>query len=370
MKRTTIKDIAAEAGVSAAAVSMILNGRNLSRFTEQTIQNVYRASKSLGYVPKKQQRHKNPKKTILIVCPSIMNPYYATLIQSMEQEARLRGYLTTIFTTYWDKEAEREALEMAAEPQISGVIFSMIPQQPQLAEEASRHIPMVAVGDRTYNLKIDTVDVNNYAAGRMVASHLIGLGHKHIAYISTSLNAEHSSRLRRCDGLKDEYRESCPTGTVTIYAEDVSSHKELYVTQVEHQVGYSLARRCLAESPYVTAMVAINDMVAYGVRAALIDAGKDIPADISLCGFDNIYPSRFPAVELTTVEYAIVERGRSSMRLLSEKLRGESELIIDDNAITRVEYQCSLVVGKTTGPNLCFPDDFKPPSPVPHPGIC
>ena len=88
MKKPTIKDIAAAAGVSPASVSMILNGRNLSRFTEQTIQNVYRASRQMGYVSKKNQRHKNPKQTILIVCPSLMNPYYATLIQSMEQIGR------------------------------------------------------------------------------------------------------------------------------------------------------------------------------------------------------------------------------------------------------------------------------------------
>jgi len=349
MKKTTIKDIAAAAKVSPASVSMILNGRNLSRFTEQTIQNVYRASRQLGYVSKKRQRHKNPSETILIVCPSLMNPYYATLTQSMEQEARLRGYLTMIFTTYWDKAAEREVLEMAMEPHINGVIFSMIPQQPRLAEETSKVVPMVAVGDRAYNLKLDTVDVNNYSAGRMVAAHLIGLGHKHAAYISTTLNEEHSSRIKRYEGLRDEYAQSCPSGTVTVYSQDVSSHKELYVTGVEHEVGYALACRCLEESPHVTAIVAINDMVAYGVRAALIDAGKRIPEDISLCGFDNIYPSRFPGVNLTTIEHAIVERGKSSIRLLSEKLGGKSDLI-DENAITRVEYQSKLVQGSTTGP--------------------
>lgn len=348
MKKTTIKDIAAAAGVSPASVSMILNGRNLSRFTEQTIQNVYRTSRQMGYISKKNQRHKNPKQTILIVCPSLMNPYYATLIQSMEQEARLRGFSTMIWTTYWDKAAEQEALEMACEPYIAGVVFSMIPQQPKLAEETSKVVPMVAVGDRAYNLRLDTVDVNNYSAGRMVASHLIALGHKHVAYISTTLNDEHSSRMKRCDGLSDEYFQSCPSGTVTIYSQDVSAHKELYVTGVEHDVGYALALRCLKESPHITAIVAINDMVAYGVRAALIDAGKSIPEDISLCGFDNIYPSRFPGVDLTTIEHAIIERGKSSIRLLSEKLRGESDLM-DGNAITRVEYQSNLIVGKTTG---------------------
>ncbi|MCI9148146.1 MAG: LacI family transcriptional regulator [Hungatella sp.] len=349
MKKITIKDIAAAAGVSPASVSMILNGRNLSRFTEQTIQNVYRTSRQMGYISKKNQRHKNPKQTILIVCPSIMNPYYSILIQSMEQEAKLRGYLTMIFTTYWDKAAEREILEIASEPYITGVIFAMIPQQPQLAEETSKVVPIVAVGDRAYNLKLDTVDVNNYSAGRMIAAHLMELGHKHIAYVSTTLNDEHSSRIRRCDGLTDEYLQYCPLGTVTVYSQDVSAHKELYVTEVEHEVGYALTSRCLKETPHITAIVAINDMVAYGARAALIDAGKRIPEDISLCGFDNIYPSHFPGVELTTVEHAIVERGRSSVRLLSEKLKEESQLI-GENAITRVEYQSNLILGKTTGP--------------------
>lgn len=349
MKKPTIKDIAARAGVSPACVSMILNGRNLSRFSETTIQNVYQACRETGYVSKKQQRHKNPKEFILIVCPSLMNPYYATLIQSMEQEARLRGYFTMIFTTYWDKTAEQEILELAKEPNIAGIIFSMIPQQPHLAEEVSKHVPMIAVGDRNYNLNIDTVDVNNYNAGRMVAAHLIKLGHRHIAYVSTTLNAEHSSRMKRCSGLQDEYQQHCPQGSVTIYTQNVSSHKELYVTGVEHEVGYSLTKQCLSKSPQVTAIVAINDMVAYGVREALIDSGKRIPEDISLCGFDNIYPSRFHGVELTTVEHAIVERGKNSVRLLSEKLQGQSH-IADENAIIRVEYQSNLVIGQTTGP--------------------
>lgn len=97
-------------------------------------------------------------------------------------------------------------------------------------------------------------------------------------------------------------------------------------------------------------MVAINDMVAYGVRDALLDARKKIPEDISLCGFDNIYPSGFHGVELTTVEHSIVERGRSSIRLLAEKLRGQPGLAEDGNAVTRVEYQSCLVVRGSTGP--------------------
>ncbi len=348
MKKPTIKDIAARAGVSTACVSMILNRKNLSRFSEETIANVYRASQEYGYTPRSQQFHKNPKKLILIICPSVMNPYYATLIQGMEQEAWIRGYMTLIFTTYWDTKAESEALKLAEEPFIAGVIFAMFPQQPAQAEEIGRRIPMTTVGDRNLSIQIDTVDVNNYEAGRMVAMHLISLGHKHIAYISTTLTADHSSRVNRCRGLQDEYQNSCPGGSVTIFSEDVSSEKERNVVDVEQKVGYSLAQRCLKEAPQTTAIVAINDMVAYGVRQALIDMGKKIPDDISLCGFDNIYPSRFHGIELTTVEHAIVERGRGSVRLLAEKLNGQTDAWTPQ-AITRLEYQSRLIAGSTTG---------------------
>ncbi|MGN0159597.1 MAG: LacI family DNA-binding transcriptional regulator [Brotaphodocola sp.] len=349
MKKATIKDLALMAGVSPSCVSMILNGQNLARFSEETIQKVHQARRETGYIPKKDQRHKNPKETILIICPSVMNPYYATLIQGMEQEARLRNFVTMIYTTYWDSNEERNIMESAVESDFAGIIFSMIPQQPELAEEISRRIPMVAVGDRNVNLKIDTVDVNNYRAGQMIGRHLIQLGHKHVAYISTTLNAEHTSRTNRCDGLKAEFAKLCPEGTVEIYTQNVSTEIELYTTSIEFEVGYALANKCLAESPRITAMVVMNDMIAYGVRQALLDAGKRIPEDISLCGFDNIYPSRFHDIDLTTIEHAIVERGKGSVRLLSAKLKKQSDLL-DSNAITRMEYESNLIIGTSTGP--------------------
>ncbi len=358
MKKPTIRDIAEKAGVSTACVSMILNEKDISRFSEETIQRVFEASREIGYVPKKYKLYKNPKKLILIICPSLMNPYYATLIQSMEQEARILGFSTVLYTTYWSREAEKEALDLAQSPLVAGVIFAMIPQQPEVAEEASLHIPMVAVGDKNVNIKIDTVDVNNYEAGRMIAKHLIGLGHKHIAYLSTTLNDEHSSRMNRCRGLQDEYLCSCPGGTVTVISQDVSSEQELHMIDVEHEVGYRLSKRCLEEAPQATAIVAINDMVAYGIREGLIEAGKRLPDDISLCGFDNIYPSRFHGIKLTTIEHAIVERGRSSIRLLSEKLnrRSESE---SAGAIRRLEYQSVLVAGESSGPGPHAALDFQ-----------
>lgn len=348
MKKTTIKDLAAIAGVSASCVSMILNEQNLGRFSEETIQRVHQARRETGYIPKRNQRHKHPKEKILIICPSVINPYYATLVQGMEQEAKHRGFVTMIYTTYWNQESEREIMEMAMESDFAGIIFSMIPQHRELAEEISKQIPMVAVGDRNVNLNIDTVDVSNHLSGRMMGEHLIELGHKHIAYISTALNADHSSRINRYEGLKSIYTELCPEGSIDIFSQDVTTETELGTTSIEYEVGYELTKQCLNERPNITALVAINDMVAYGVRQALLDAGKRIPEDISLCGFDNIYPSRFHDIDLTTIEYAIMERGKGSVRLLSAKLEKDSDLL-DDNAITRMEYHSRLIIGTSSG---------------------
>ena len=113
MKKPTIRDIAREAEVSPASVSMILNGKSLSRFSQETVSRVYEASRRLGYKPLRQEKG-GRRKAILIICPSLTNPYYASLVQGMEQEAKSQGYTTIIYTTYWDKAEERAARVRAA----------------------------------------------------------------------------------------------------------------------------------------------------------------------------------------------------------------------------------------------------------------
>lgn len=347
-KRPTIRDIAQEAGVSPASVSMILNQKNLTRFSDDTVRLVQAIAARRGYQLKHPRRGTDG--TVMIICPSVMNPYYATLIQSMEQEAMEQGFSTAIRTTYWNRQAEARLLEYgAASPDICGIIFAMIPQQPELARATAQKLPMVAVGDHNQDLGIDTVDVNNFHAGELVGRHLIELGHQNIGYISTALNAEHSARVRRCDGLRSIYQSLCPTGRVRILSVDISSHVELNTTDIEHDVGFQLAQQFMNEHPKTTALAAINDMVAYGVIDGLRAMHLRVPEDVSVTGFDNIFPSQFSGVRLTTVEHSILERGRIAFRLMADRL-SRPERGVRPAAITRVEYQSTLIVRGTTGP--------------------
>lgn len=350
-KKVTLKDIAQAAGLSPASVSMILNRRSINRFNAETVQQVFALANQLGYKSSKGKSFllDKPSDTLIyIICPSVFNPFYTTIIQGIEIAARKQGYVTSVRTTYWDTSTERFIMEQARQFNIAGVIFAMIPQQPELAYELSRHLPVVAIGDRRGDLELATVDMNNFTAGQLMASHLLELGHRQLAYLSTTLNEQHTSRLRRYDGLKASCSRT-ETAKLHLFTQDISPEYEISHVDVEYTTGYELARRCLSEAPDVTAMVAINDMVAYGAYNAIRDAGLRIPEDISLCGFDNIFPSRLAGVSLTTIDNSLTECGKSAFNLLQEEIasyenHGRFE------SITHVEYKCRLIARSSSGP--------------------
>lgn len=189
-KKVTLKDIAAAAGLSPASVSMILNHRSINRFNVETVERIFALAKEMGYKNSKGQSFSlvKPSDTLIfIICPSVFNPFYTTIIQGIEIAARKQGFVTSVRTTYWDTETERFIMEQARKFHVAGVIFAMIPQQPQLAYELSRQLPVVAIGDRRGDLELATVDMNNFTAGQIVGKHLLGLGHRHLAYLSLSL---------------------------------------------------------------------------------------------------------------------------------------------------------------------------------------
>ena len=153
--------------------------------------------------------------------------------------------------------------------------------------------------------------------------------------------------MRRYQGLED----ACKTAgaKLSLFTQEITSDYELSHVEVEYSTGYELAKRCLEAAPETTAMVAINDMVAYGAYNAIIDRGLKIPEDISLCGFDNIFPSHLRGVNLTTIDNSLTECGTSAFKLLQEEIasyehHGKFE------PITHVEYKCRLVARSSSGP--------------------
>ena len=323
---------------------MILSGRTDVSFSADTVRKVRETAEALGYAPTAKKRPSLfDRKTVLIVCPNVLNPYYSTIVQAIQQAAADKDCDTLAYTTYRDAENEIRILNAVAGSDLAGVVFTMMPQSTELVERVNRLVPVVVIGDRNTSLNVDTVEMNNYSAGAIIAHYMIGLGHKHIAYISTTLNEANSARVRRLEGVRDTYRDECPEGSVIVRSREVTPKEERDNISIEHAVGFELTRKCLGERR-ITAFVAVNDMVAYGVLDAIRAEGRRVPEDYSVCGFDNSFPSQFLPVGLTTVEHYIADKGRNAFEILHSKMSGESS----DRNITRVEFKHHLIVRDST----------------------
>ena len=345
-RKATLDDIAKLARVSKTAVSMILNEKEGVSFMSETVERVLDAANKVGYV--KKDSGNSPSRvfnenTILVLSPSVTSPYYANLIQSIEQMAALRDLRVIIVNTFREKEKELEALKMVKGTNLYGIISTMTPQSIDELEEVNERIPVVVISDRGNDLGVDMVEINNYSAGVLIAKHMIELGHKNVAYISTTLDAVNMARVRRLEGLTDTYKDQCPDGKIIVKSRNITPEEELETIDIEHNVGYELALEALKIKD-ITGFIAVNDMVAYGVMDAVLDRNFKIPMDYSVCGFDNLLPSRFKNVSLTTVEPHIVSKGKDSVEMLINRHESPGNVYRS----TKILYRHELIIRNST----------------------
>lgn len=345
-KKVTSKDVAALAGVSQSTVSMILNNKENVSFSSETISKVFDAAHQLNYLSETKSLRIFNIKVILIFTPNITNPYYSGLIQAIEQSSYASGFDTIILNTYRDSELEKKHLLSISSNNIAGIIFTFMPQQIDLVEKISLNTPIVITGDKSAAVSVDTVEINSYKSGTIIGDHLFELGHRNIAFISTTLSDNNAPRVNRLNGLKNRLKELCDDCYIAVKSRNIAPEMELGNIFVEYNVGYELTKECLKDKN-LTAFVAVNDMVAYGCINALIEQGYRIPEDYSVCGFDNIFPSQLLPISLTSVKHCIQHIGKNAFNILISKITTDNNT---PNSITRVEYQPSLINRSSTAP--------------------
>lgn len=346
-KKVTLEAVAREAGVSVSTASMVLSARTDVSFSRETVDRVRGVAARLGYTPSRSHG-RSPLaggRTVLVLCPNVTNAYYAVLVQSVQKAAAAHGADCLVCPTYRSPEQEERMLRLAGPMGFCGVIFTMMPQCVELAETLNTRMPVVAVGDRTAGLGMDTVELDNFRAGCLVGTHLLELGHRRVAFLSTTLNTANSVRLRRLAGVREAF-EGVEGARVTVLSRDITPEEELGELDVEYATGRDLALRCLARWKDVTALVAINDSVAYGVLDALAERGVDVPGGCSVCGFDNLAFSRLSPIRLTSVDHHIAEKGSNAVAMLFRRFRDEGA----EGNVTRIEFNPRLIRGVTTGP--------------------
>jgi LacI family transcriptional regulator len=316
----TIRDVADRAGVSATTVSHVLNGTR--RVEPETARRVLDAVAEMGYRPNavaRSMRHKQTY-TVGIVQPDISNPFFADLARALEDAMFANGY-SAIFCNS-DRDADKEAryLEVLLSKQVDGLLLiSAADASDRVRAIAQQGFPMVVVDRELEGLRVSTVMVDNESGGLLAGRYLVGLGHRRLAVIGGPDRLRPSAR--RLDGFRTALAE---------VGLDVAAGSVIQ-GDFRAESGHDAMRRLLASDTPPEAVFAENDMMAIGAIRAVQEAGRRVPEDISIMGFDDIVMGQAIDPTLTTVAQPIDDITTHAVRLLFDRLRdpdGEPEQVM------------------------------------------
>jgi DNA-binding LacI/PurR family transcriptional regulator len=306
----TIKDIAKRVGVSHTTVSRALHGSAL--ISAETRERIRQAAAEMGYQPSAAARslRTNRSQVLGVIVSSLDDPFFAEILQGIEERAQECGYGLFIAASQHNLARERAIVKTMRTHRVDGVIicstsFSAV-QARQLFEFG---FPTVVVNNQSadvfrYSIYHDDVD-----GSRQLTHHLIELGHRRIAYLGNALSGR--TTLDRLDG----FRQAMLAAGLPIPPE--------YIYQApggkpEH--GFAGAQRLLELPNCPSAIVCYNDLMAVGALKAARLAGLDVPADLSVTGFDNIAISAYTHPPLTTFDQPKRAIGLEAARLLFDLL--------------------------------------------------
>jgi LacI family transcriptional regulator len=334
--KPTIKDIASEAGVSIATVSYVIN--ETKSISPETKKRVFKAIKSLHYHPSKSARNLVTGKTgnigFILTDEHFLRtePFYTKIFLGTEFEAREEGYYIILTSIKSDFDKKDTLPRFILNESVDGIIIAGKVPQNFIDKLSANKVPAVFVDYIPPTNGYPLVLIDNVQGGVLAVNHLIGLGHKNIAFISSDI--EHPSFFDRLNG----YRQALEYARIPV-------PNDLIITSSAfqgRQAGVDLAKRLFSSAKNVTAIFASNDAIAIGAIHYLKTRGIRVPEDVSVIGFDGIEADLLLDPPLSTVGVPKFELGAEALKLLVNTLNNKKSL--PKKIIVPVE----LIVRKST----------------------
>ncbi len=328
MGRPTIHDVAKRAGVSKSLVSLVM--KESPYVSDERRAAVLQAVEDLNYRPNAMARGLVQQRSHLlgVMLSNLHNPFFADVVSGIEEEALDRGYRAFFNSGIRVPEREAIALETLLELQADGLILAGTLLDMRTINNAGKALPIVLISRATRSQHVDSVAGNERLGAKMAVDHLVSLGHTRIAHIDGGRGAGAKRRRRGFEAAIAEH-DLEPIVTGGSYTEEG---------------GVEGVRALLAMDRHPTAVFAPNDLAALGCLQALSDAGRAVPDDVSLVGYDNAWLAGLRHISLTTIDQPRHGLGTTAVKLLMERLedgRTESRHIV---------LEPSLVVRATTAP--------------------
>ncbi|MEH0573942.1 LacI family DNA-binding transcriptional regulator [Streptomyces sp. B21-108] len=307
MRPPTIRDVADRAGVSKSLVSLVLRGSGQVRAEKREA--VLRAVRELGYRPNAAARSLSEQRTrtIGVLLHDLRNPWYVDLLDGLNSLLHAAGLHMLLADARLNRRVGQDPagpfLELGAD---SLVVVGTLPDPAALGAVAER-IPVVVAGAREpVPAGVDVVAGDDEQGARLVAEHLLGLGHRRIAHIA-GYGAVGELRRRSFEAALRAHG----AGEAVVELSDMAE-----------EGGHRAAVRLLSRPDRPTAVFAVNDIACVGALSAAEEMGLRVPRDLSVVGYDNTSTSRLRHLWLTTVDNAGHEVGRRAARCLLDRFEG------------------------------------------------
>lgn len=309
----TIGDVARRAGVSVSTVSKVLNERPNVRAEVRA--RVRAVVAELGYRPSQIARalHTKRTRTLAYLVPTIENPFFGSVLRTVEDVAHQEGYGVFVGSTHGDPARVAVYRDRLLAIGVDGVLATQswdIVGGDLVSTLLDRGVPVVGVGGTRTTAAIDCYVPADVAGGAMAAGYLLGLGHRGIAFIG--------ARDSRTTELRYQ-------GVRQALAEAGSAHDADLLVRVggfgEGDGAAAIHELLLRRVPF-TAVVAFNDVVALGAQNALEDQGLRVPGRVSLVGFDDTVAA-YSRPKMTTVACSKADLGEQAVRRLLARIAGD-----------------------------------------------
>ncbi len=332
MRAVSIKDIARAARVSHSTVSRALHSSPL--VNRETAEPIRRIVCELGYRPSAVARSlvTRKTKTIGVVVTTIADPFIAEVVSGIEEVANDHGYSVFLANCNADPEREVKVVHSFHERRVDGILVTASRvgalYMPLLSE---MKVPIVLINNQHPGEFVHSVMIDNVTASREATQHLIRLGHRRIAYIGDQFGFQSDSE--RFSG----YRQALEAADLPFLPELVAHGDG------KPEGGMRAMEKLLALAEPPTAVFCYNDLSALGALRVIQWHGLNVPLDISIVGFDDLFIASYTNPPLTTIRQPKQQMGRMAMEILLKLFSGL-------NSTTNMKVSGELIIRGSTAP--------------------
>lgn len=341
-KVNDIRELARLLNLSPSTVSRVLNGKSERyRIRAETAQRVKQAAKDYNYTPSKIARglKMDRTETLGLIIPDISNPFFADIAQTIEKEARSKGFSLILSDSGDDWNDEKELINLLRSHKVDGIIIAPVGTRFEHIIQAYNSGLALVIIDRCFpGINVPSITSDNYQGGYDAVNYLIRMGHKKIICIQgTPQSLPNMERLRG-------YRDACKVNNISV------DEGLIVGDNFSMENGYRQTRIMFSMENPPTAIFAFSNLISLGVIKATNEMGMKIPEDISLISFDEQPYSAYLGTPMTTISQKKSEMGQLAIDVLLKyivneeyrkkivNLKLKTDLIIRDSVKNMREY--------------------------------